>query len=55
MRPRIKVGTLVSSSNPLRFIQARRLEIKVLYREGIPNKILRTEVQSIRTAGYGVI
>jgi hypothetical protein len=31
MRPRIARGTLVSSTNPLRHIKAKRLIVEVLY------------------------
>lgn len=45
---RIRFGRLVASTNPLRAIEAKRLDIQVKFRIGLPNEILSTKVIGIR-------
>lgn len=46
MRPRIKVGVLVASTNRTKYIKAKRLTIEYLYIEKLGgNKIIKTIIK----------
>lgn len=52
-RNRLKIGMLVASTNKLKNIQGKRLEIHVSYKESIfGNKILFRDVVGIRKFAY---
>lgn len=52
-RNRLKVGRLVASTNNLRNIMGKRLEVQVLYRDsGFSNKIVAQNVIGIRQFAY---
>jgi hypothetical protein len=51
-RPRFKTAMLVGSTNPLKSIMARRLEVAIRYIEGVPNKVIKQEVIGVRTVSF---
>jgi len=51
-RKRVATGSLEASSNTLRNIMAKRLNILVVYAPGLANRTIKTQVVGIRNLQY---